>query len=282
MSRLSKVVALATGVLGVVGLSAPASADGYVGRGYAAPFSWNGYYIGINGGYGFSGDDDGVVWRETNNTVPFFGPANAGSLDIAGGFGGLQIGANHQFGAIVVGLEADAQGGNITDSTPRVITTPYLVAGGTAAMASKSSVNWFGTVRGRLGFAFGQTLIYGTGGLAWGEVKHSMVWDDSNLFRAFDHNDTMRIGWVAGGGIEHAFTSRWSLKAEYQYIDLGSQKYTAAECFPAFCANGLAAAPLTGAATAFAVHTRTDTDFHTLRLGLNYKFDDRRVLEPLK
>jgi outer membrane immunogenic protein len=276
MAKLPKIVALTTGILGLVGAAAPASADGYAGRGYAAPyFSWNGYYVGINGGYGFSGDDSSAAWTETFATAPFFGPANGGSLDIAGGFGGLQIGANHQFGRIVVGLEADAQGGNISDTASASV-TPYLAPGGVAAISSKNSVNWFGTVRPRLGYAFDRTLIYATGGLAWGEVKHTLSWADNFGFRAFDGSDQLRFGYVLGGGIEHAFSSRLSVKVEYQYIDLGSLNYNAPEVFCG--AGGLSAC----AATAFVIHQKADTEFHTVRLGLNYKFNDRRELEPLK
>src|SRR5262245_48637189 len=147
MRQASKFAALTTGGLALLGAAAPALADGYAGRGYAAPFSWSGYYIGINGGYGFAARDEKVVWTETNNAALFFGPSAGGSLDIAGGFGGVQLGANHQYGRWVVGIEADAQGGNISDESAAVV--PYL--GGTAAFASKNSVNWFGTVRPRLG-----------------------------------------------------------------------------------------------------------------------------------
>jgi outer membrane immunogenic protein len=271
MRKSSRFVALATGVGALVGAGAPAAADGYVGRGgYAAPFSWNGYYVGINGGYGFAASDENVVWTETFAAAPFFGPAAGGSLDIAGGFGGLQIGANHQFGRWVVGLEADAQWSGISDDAAAV-TTPYLAPGGTAAITTKNSVNWFGTVRPRLGYAFDRSLVYFTGGLAWGEVKHRLAWADSFGFSAFDTKSGLQVGYVLGGGIEHAFDSRWSLKLEYQYINLGDQNYSAPEVFGP-----------QNAATAFAIHTNTDTDFHTVRLGLNYKFNDRRELVPLK
>jgi outer membrane immunogenic protein len=74
-------------------------------------------------------------------------------------------------------------------------------------------LNWFGTVRGRLGYAFGPTLVYGTGGFAYGEVENSSA--------GFSKTDT-QTGWVAGGGIEHKFNPSWSVKAEYQFISLDS------------------------------------------------------------
>lgn len=271
MARFCHALGLAVGILGVFGASATASADGYGGPGIVvAPRStWSGFYAGVNGGYGFAANSETVSILETFATTPFFGPANHGSLDIAGGFGGGQIGVNHQMGAWVVGLEADIQAADITDSSSGSV-TPYLVAGGVATATTKNTVSAFGTVRPRIGFTWDRTLLYATGGLAWGEVQHSMNWADNFGFSASERKSTNQFGYVVGGGIEHAFSPRLSLKLEYQYIDLGSDHHKAPELF----GPG-------GAATAFAVATDTQTDFHTVRIGLNYKFDDRREA-PLK
>ena len=74
----------------------------------------------LNGGYGFSGIDDSVVWNETFATTPFFGPASAGSLNPAGAFGGVQVGYNQQLGSLVVGIEADLQGAMLHGRMPGV------------------------------------------------------------------------------------------------------------------------------------------------------------------
>lgn len=271
MAKVSKVVALTTGLLGLFGAAVPASADGYVGRGIVvAPPSptWSGFYGGLNGGYGFNANDDSVVWTETFAALPFFGPATAGSLDPAGGFGGLQAGYNAQLGRWVLGIEADVQGANISDESTGT-TLNYLAPGGTATLTTKNTVGSFGTLRPRLGYAFDRTLVYATGGFAWAGIKHSMLWTDSFGFSARDTTSSSQTGYAVGGGIEHMFSSRLSLKFEYQYIDVGSMNYTAPETFGA-------------AATAFAIHTNTQTDFHTVRVGLNYKFHDRREAGPLK
>ncbi len=275
MAKLnSRVVALVVGAAGLCGVAATASADGYERRAsYAAPVaaccSWSGFYVGINGGYGFSANDDGVAWNETFATLPFFGPVNGGSLNIAGGFAGLQVGYNAQMGHWVLGIEADFQGADISDDTTAT-TTPYLAAGGVATLTSSNTVGWFGTLRPRLGYAWDRTLIYGTGGFAWGGIKHSMFWIDNFGFSARDQTSSSEAGYVLGAGVEHMFSCCWSLKLEYQYINFGSQNYIAPELF----GPG-------GAATAFAIHTDTQTDFHTVRIGLNYKFNDRREA-PLK
>jgi outer membrane immunogenic protein len=259
-------IALVT-VAGLLGSAAPSLADGYERGVYAPRFSWSGFYVGINGGYGFSADDYAVVWNETNATLPFFGPATAGSLSPAGGFGGGQVGVNRQFGGVVLGLEADLQVSDISD-TAAGSTTPYLAPGGIATVTSKSAVGSFGTLRPRIGFTWDRTLLYGTGGLAWGRVTHSMLYVDSFGFTGQDKTSSSQVGYAVGGGLEHAFSGGWSMKAEYQYINLGSHSYIAPELFG-------------GATTAFAIHTNTDTDFHTVRLGLNWKWDDRRDA-PLK
>jgi outer membrane immunogenic protein len=270
MAKLSNVIALTTGIVALFGAAVTASADGYVTRGGAVPCcqpGWNGFYVGINGGYGFAARDEGVTFNETFATLPFFGPAAVGSLSPAGGFGGFQIGGNLQLGSFVFGLEADFQWSDISDTSAGSV-TPYLAPGGIATMTSKNSVGSFGTLRPRIGFAWDRTLVYATGGLAWGGITHELRWNDNFGFTAQDRTSSSQVGYVVGGGFEHAFSHNLSLKLEYQYIDLGSTSYKAAELFGA-------------AATAFAILTDTHTDFHTVRIGLNYKFGDRREV-PLK
>jgi len=277
MSKLqSRVVALVVGATSLCGLAATANADGYERRvGYApavACCSWSGFYVGINGGYAFSANDDDPTWRETFATLPFFGPAPGGSLNIAGGFAGGQVGYNAQLGHWVLGIEADFQGADISDQSASSI-TPYLAPGGVATFTSTSRVGSFGSLRPRLGYAWDRTLVYATGGFAWGDVRHSMLWRDNFGFSAQDTTRNLETGYTVGAGFEHMFSCCWSVKLEYQYVNLGSQHYIAPELFTVSGTGGVA--------TAFAINTDTQTDFHTVRVGLNYKFNDRREA-PLK
>jgi outer membrane immunogenic protein len=159
---------------------------------YVAAPLWNGFYIGVNGGYG----ED----------------ANNGPLSPSGGFGGGQIGFNWQglFGASpwVLGIEADLQGSGISDS--------YSEPG----LSVESSLNWFGTVRGRLGYAVGPTLIYATGGFAYGDVELKAT--DGVTTASISKTQT---GYVVGGGVEYKFNPAWSVKAEYQYINLDASDW---------------------------------------------------------
>jgi outer membrane immunogenic protein len=185
---------------------------------YAA-VDWRGWYAGFNAGGGGTADD--------------------GVLSPSGGFGGGQIGYNWQgvFGMgrnWVAGIEADIQGSGIDDSD--------------SALGLKSSLNFFGTVRGRLGYSFGPTLVYGTGGFAFGEVENSFI----GRRGAIVSNTETQTGFAVGGGVEHKFNPLWSIKAEYQFISLDASD--------PFGAGPLG---LTG---------RDRSEVNTFRVGVNYHF----------
>ncbi len=158
---------------------APASAS-YQDTPYVG-VDWSGLYVGVNGGYG---------WDAKN--------VAAGVNSPEGGFGGGQIGYNVQRGNIVFGLETDIEGSGISASTD----------------GKTSSLDYFGTVRGRLGYAFGRALVYGTGGFAYGQVANT------------GFSSETQGGWVAGAGVEYKFSPNWSGKAEYQYISLDDNDNT--------------------------------------------------------
>jgi outer membrane immunogenic protein len=201
--------------------------------------TWTGFYAGINGGYG---------WGSGGNTISYPDGDQSGRAQPQGGFGGGQIGYNYQTGSFVFGVETDFQGAGISDRVTGTTANNY-------DFTSKESIDWFGTVRGRLGFAFGNALFYGTGGFAYGNVNQRAIYDGD----AFASNTT-QTGYAAGGGIEYKFTPAWSVKAEYQFIDLGSQSLT--DTF------NTTTNPL-------------DTNFQTARIGLNYRFGGGGY-EPLK
>jgi outer membrane immunogenic protein len=186
---------------------------------YVAAPIWSGFYVGVNGGYGWT--------------------ANDGPLSPEGGFGGGQIGYNWQglfgYSPWVIGIEADIQGAGISDSASDGVTS------------IENSLNWFGTVRGRLGYAIGPTLIYATGGFAYGEVESKF--GIAGLGSA-SISET-QTGYVVGGGVEYKFNPAWSVKAEYQFIDLDASDL-----------NG--AGPLNGSAFS------DRSELNTFRVGLNY------------
>jgi outer membrane immunogenic protein len=149
-------------------LVAPAkAADAYSAAGslkdvpFVSASNWTGFYAGVNGGGGWAAND---VLSDND------GAGHSLRLSPKGGFGGGQFGYNAQGGVFapraVLGIEADVQGAGIDDSGT-VATTPTR---------EKASLNWFGTLRGRAGYAFDTSLVYVTGGLAFGEVDHQVSW----------------------------------------------------------------------------------------------------------
>ena len=155
----------------------------------APVFSWTGFYIGINGGYG---------WADTKNGFTEFDNASGGVFGVQGGF-------NYQFvgSPIVIGIEADYQGANIKAD------------GVFLGTLTNVELERFGTVRGRLGFGWDRFLIYGTGGWAYAAQTEIGLG-----FPFFLSGSQELSGWAAGAGIEWAFAPNWSAKIEYLHLDL--------------------------------------------------------------
>lgn len=188
----------------------------------ANTFSWEGAYVGVNAGYGF-----GKMKEDEFSIKP------------RGFVGGIQAGYNWQFDQIVAGIEADFQGSTMKKSVS------FYDDAGDYEGDLEGKVQWFGTVRGRLGADIAErTMLYGTAGLAYGKVKLEAK-DDTAYYSASD----TRAGWTAGAGVEHAFTDNVTLKTEYLYTDLGKVKFGDAD-------DAL----------------KVKTNFHTVRVGVNYKF----------
>ena len=234
----------------------PAAAGGYKdGPVSAAPVSWTGYYLGVDGGGGW-GDSNTLTFTDT---VP--GVGNPGSFNRYGGFGGIQAGYNRQGGfglgeSWVLGLETDFQGSEINNRFSKI--APYF---GPTFFDAKQGIDYFGTVRGRIGYATGNMLIYGTGGFAYGNVITKIRL--ANLgFTNFLRNDETEAGYAVGGGLEYVFAPGWSAKLEYQYIDLGNQSL-----------SNIASNLRTDS-------TKVDNNFNTLRVGVNYHLQSDYV--PLK
>jgi outer membrane immunogenic protein len=192
----------------------------------AAPiWSWTGFYIGVHAGYGFGGDDNiETTGQAAGNIANVLGGARPGSvtLDRDGFVGGGQIGYNWQFAPNwLVGIEADI---SYTDfqETVAVATVPLGGVAATLNNTFSSRMEFFGTVRGRLGYVFDRTLVYATGGLAFGDVNNSVdFFGPVGQLQFSGSTDRIEAGYTVGGGIEHAFTPNWTVKAEYLFYDLG-------------------------------------------------------------
>jgi outer membrane immunogenic protein len=195
---------------------------------YKAPeviYNWTGFYLGGHIGGAFPGSNS-----LENSDARFLG--------------GVQGGFDYQFaGNWVIGAEAQyswltGNGGN-----------GVLFPGGTTI--ATANTDQLGSVTGRLGYAFGPTLLYAKGGYAWRDNNNLGV-SVAGIPAAFTTDGNHRDGYTVGAGLEYMFTPNWSIKGEYQYYNFGDTTF------------------LTGPAPV--VGSRFHDDEHTVKLGINYRF----------
>ena len=190
----------------------------YKAPAYNAQYNWTGFYLGINGGGGF-GDSD---WNG-------LAVSNSPSGGMIGGTAGYNWqGAGSPW---VFGLEGDIDWTNLKDSTA------------CGALNCQTKNNWFGTARGRVGYAFDRFLPYFTGGLAVGDIEANRT--------GFVGSSSTNAGWTVGAGIEGVIAGNWTAKLEYLYADLGNTTCSAVSC---------------------GVATNVDLTVNVVRGGLNYRF----------
>lgn len=180
-------------------------------------YNWTGFYVGLYGGGG---------WGRHNASATGF----SNGYNSNGGLIGALAGYNWQLdGPFVVGLEGDIAWASIRG-------TGTLSNG----FSDSSNYRWLGSMRGRLGYAFDNWMLFGTGGWAFANISHSNS--------SGDNFSTTRSGWTVGGGVEYAFLRNWTARLDYRYYDFGSYS---------------GATPL-----AYSVSNK----LQTVTVGLSYKF----------
>jgi outer membrane immunogenic protein len=204
-------------LLGMVGLmalgaAAPASAADLPARVYtkapamvAAIYDWSGFYIGANGGGGWSRK----CWNNTS-AVPgiSFGE---GCHDASGGLAGGQIGYRWQSANWVFGVEGQGDWAGLRGSNVSLL-TPVLT--------DRSKVQGIGLITGQVGYAWNNVLWYGKGGAAVVGDKYQGVATATGL--VVDQATQTRWGGVLGTGIEVGFAPNWSVAVEYDHLFLGN------------------------------------------------------------
>jgi len=232
--------ALAAAVLGMLALAKPAAAAEATWKplplkGKAAvrqAYDWTGLYIGGHFGYG-----GGSLGPDTN-PLPLQGVLLPHS--VTGVIGGYQVGYNRELANhVVLGVEADASFAGAVDQ---------IAVAGMNATASNTTIDYVGTLRGRVGYAFDRLMPYVTGGFAWGH-PHVEINDGSGAVVG-----RYQPGWTVGLGVEYALSGNWTAKLEYDYVDLARRTYNL---------GGFGLAPVT-----------VDPQLHLVKLGLNYQFGD--------
>jgi outer membrane immunogenic protein len=249
-------------ILAALAMATPAAAqDG--------PANWSGLYVGAHGGWASSSTSGTLGYNDAAfpgfTAADIFNPVERDLSDADGWLGGVQIGYNHQISALVIGLEADiahVEGDASGSFTSADTFTTWNI---------DSDIHSLATLRGRLGFAAGPLLPYVTGGFAWArsdaENAVTCVGCPVTPWATGDSTES-HFGWVAGGGVEWALGSGWSLKSEYLYVDLGRQNHQ----FVGTAMSG------TKEVSPGIYDYRSDSfdsemTLQTVRLGVNYRFN---------
>ena len=158
------------------GLSSSAMAQGW----------WDGPEIGVQGGY---------AWGTSKGSIPAI-PLTY-KFDPSGGLGGAHAGYNWQWDHVVLGIEGDAEGADVNGSLTGNFPTVRPIFRGTA----KTNMDFDASIRGKLGYAFDRVLVYGTGGVAFGDVKTTFTAVGPDTVGS---TSDVRVGWTAGGGLAYA------------------------------------------------------------------------------
>jgi outer membrane immunogenic protein len=236
------------GLIGIVAMvlvvaciwpAAPAAAQNY---------NWTGIYIGAHAGYARGTHDVEAVGPNIYND-----PNEHFGYDTNGFIGGIQSGYNHQIGMFVPGLEVDF---GYKDLNGREASPARFNPRRDTFSISNGGV--YGTVTGRLGVAVDRVLIYFKGGYAFAQLNLGVIDNDPRGITINAVNRSTRSGWTTGGGAEYAFTGNWSVKAEYLFMNFGSTTISAVS-------------PDTDPPASF--KWNHDTNAHTFKVGINYKFN---------
>lgn len=217
---------------------------------------WTGFYVGIHGGGVFNPGDPGVLEFDGGSPNPAvaaaFGDNYDGAFD-SGLTGGVSAGMDFQSGAFVFGGVVDLSLVDVGDRQSAYSATP-------AYYTQLRDLDFLATVRARAGFlATEDILVYGTGGVALGDVQHSFQ-TDTGFDVETSGGEDWDLGYTVGAGVETRVSDNMTVGVEYLYTNLGSSDYSAT----------ISGGPF-GAGTT-ATGTDADFDFHTVRGTLRFSF----------
>jgi outer membrane immunogenic protein len=227
--------------------------------------SWTGFYVGFNGGYGWS--------NSSTTATPFQNfpglvviPPFAVSQNLNGAVFGGQLGYNYQIANWVVGVEGDFDWAGINNASSSLAISPG--SGGTAndGFMAHQNIQWLASIRGRLGYVWGPSLLYVTGGAAWDKRNDNLlVSTNTNVAGAAASAasfSTTKSGWVIGAGYEWMITPNWIVRGEYLHYGFNSGDIT-----PVSVPCGFAGPAVCGVNV-----SSSNNNIDVVRLGLSYKF----------
>jgi outer membrane immunogenic protein len=256
---MQRIITTAIGLIALAGVAQPAAAADLKAPPTKAPvveaWSWTGVYVGANVGYSWGRSSSDLAINNFPGGAPLYATSTA--FDLRGVAGGVQVGVNWQSGIWVGGFEADIQGSGQKGSAGFACPAAACNVRGTI----EQKLQWFGTLRARLGVTITPTVYaYGTGGLAYGSTSaNGTITGAGGVSTTISNDDsTTGIGWTAGVGVEALLAGNWTGRIEYLYLDLGKVSNTTP-------------LPTNVPPVALAYSSRiTDS---IVRVGLNYKFD---------
>jgi outer membrane immunogenic protein len=242
--------------------------------------AWSGFYVGINGGFGWGNSSVSYTPNDPAAQAGIGTAKSIGQVGIRrdGPLAGGQVGFNWQVNSLwLVGAEADYQWSNLNGTAY----SPFHLTGvaGLSTFSANQTVQSFGTFRARMGVTpFDSLLLYGTGGLAVGEVNENLNLTGATggttalgfSYRCFAGGTAcfsgapsqIRVGWTAGAGAEYAITTNITFKTEILYVHLQAPNATAT----ATALNTVGTTPSSFTANFPPVY------FAIVRGGLNYRF----------
>jgi len=278
-----KKLSIGSVALAIVSLGSPAFAADMPLKAPPPPaiaYNWTGFYVGANAGYAWGtsqiGAGLGGAWVNYLGVPGALDPDFAGvtsaatrTLHPSSFTGGVQAGYNYQMNRLLIGVEADA---NYLGLRKSYTIGPLLgaIGPGTYSVTAASTADALFTLRPRVGIAFDRSLIYVTGGLAASTFAFSQNISYLNPRLNFlpfttaagganaGSASSTKVGWTIGAGFERMLNNNWSVKAEYLYVDLGTQGFSSSftDLQPAV----------------FTVQQRDSLTTNILRLGVNYRF----------
>jgi outer membrane immunogenic protein len=214
-----------------------------VGPSAAQTYDWSGFYAGINAGGSFG---------KGSARYPL-GGATIDGLDPDSFIVGGHVGYNIQSDFVFVGIETDMAWRHGTEKQT------FQHANVIDFASHEAEQNWVGTVRPRFGFVINHLLLYGTAGLAYGNLEHKFTEFRPGVASRSKSKSEVDVGWTVGGGVEYGFTRHWTAGLEYLYMSFEDTKLS----FPAQTINGLS----------FPTSSSTFNDAsHVVRAKLTYRF----------